>query len=421
MISIMSARPDESNDAVLVVVDDDPPSLHLSDQVLRAAGFHNIHLYTDPGQALRDSASLEVDMVIADLQMPEIDGLQLLTELRSKVPDGGFLPVVIVTADAATQTRRRALAMGADEFLTKPIDVVEMTLRVRHLLDMRAMHNALADSKRHLEFEVEARTEQLNASLTRLENLVETKDMFIASVSHELRTPLTAILGFAIELAERAPNMSDEEVTSSARIIAEQASDLSAIIEDLLVAARADIDKVTALREPVHLEKEVGAVIEAMSGADQARVEALDGEAAVWGDHVRVRQVLRNLISNALRHGGEHVSVQLGNSSDVGTVTVLDDGTGIDPELRERIFEPYIHGRGDVGQPASIGLGLAVSRFLARLMGGDLALVTHPDGTAFRLSLPAHPDVGEMPSDSEVRRLSRRGSHESVGGAATRR
>ncbi|MGH8925126.1 MAG: sensor histidine kinase [Acidimicrobiia bacterium] len=109
----------------------------------------------------------------------------------------------------------------------------------------------------------------------------------------------------------------------------------------------------------------------------------------VQGDHLRVRQILRNLITNALRHGGDVIRVELGTSAGTGTITVIDDGPGVPPESLDRLFEPYHHGRGDAGQPASIGLGLTVSRFLARLMEGDIRLVPHPDGTAFELSLPA--------------------------------
>jgi signal transduction histidine kinase len=110
----------------------------------------------------------------------------------------------------------------------------------------------------------------------------------------------------------------------------------------------------------------------------------------VQGDHLRVRQILRNLLSNALRHGGELVKVEFGTSAAEGTITIIDDGAGVPSESIDRLFEPYYHGRGDAGQPASIGLGLTVSRFLARLMEGDLDLVPHPDGTAFQLSLPAN-------------------------------
>lgn len=376
-------------ESLIVVVDDDPASLDLSERILHAAGYTNVKACPSPGEALQVIEHEEIDLLVADLQMPEIDGLNLLTRLKASVPEDGFVPVLIVTSDDLLQTRRNALALGADDFLTKPIDVVEMTLRVRHLLRMRKMHVQLSNTRDGLEFEVIARTEELRSAMARLEDLVRAKDIFIASVSHELRTPLTAVLGFASELAAESSRLTPDEVAASARIIAEQATDLSAIIEDLLVAARRDIQAVSVLSEEVAIVDEIHAVIRVMNPADQARIGPVEGQLLVRADRLRVRQILRNLLNNAVRHGGPNIQVELGAWNGFSTVTVLDDGTGIPPEFQAGMFEPYFHGVGDPGQPASIGLGLAVSRFLARLMEGEVDFVPQATGTGVRLSLPA--------------------------------
>jgi signal transduction histidine kinase len=376
-------------ESLIVVVDDDPASLDLSERILHAAGYTNVKACPSPGEALQVIEHEEIDLLVADLQMPEIDGLNLLTRLKASVPEDGFVPVLIVTSDDGLQRRRNALALGADDFLTKPIDVVEMTLRVRHLLRMRKMHVQLSNTRDGLEFEVIARTEELRSAMARLEDLVRAKDIFIASVSHELRTPLTAVLGFASELASESSRLSPDEVAASARIIAEQATDLSAIIEDLLVAARRDIQAVSVLSEEVAIVDEIHAVIRVMNPADQARIGPVEGQLLVRADRLRVRQILRNLLNNAVRHGGPNIEVELGAWNGFSTVTVLDNGTGIPPEFQAGMFEPYFHGVGDPGQPASIGLGLAVSRFLARLMEGEVDFVPQATGTGVRLSLPA--------------------------------
>lgn len=376
-------------ESLIVVVDDDPASLDLSERILHAAGYTNVKACPSPGEALQVIEHEEIDLLVADLQMPEIDGLNLLTRLKASVPEDGFVPVLIVTSDDGLQRRRNALALGADDFLTKPIDVVEMTLRVRHLLRMRKMHVQLSNTRDGLEFEVIARTEELRSAMARLEDLVRAKDIFIASVSHELRTPLTAVLGFASELAAESSRLTPDEVAASARIIAEQATDLSAIIEDLLVAARRDIQAVSVLSEEVAIVDEIHAVIRVMNPADQARIGPVEGQLLVRADRLRVRQILRNLLNNAVRHGGPNIQVELGAWNGFSTVTVLDDGTGIPPEFQAGMFEPYFHGVGDPGQPASIGLGLAVSRFLARLMEGEVDFVPQATGTGVRLSLPA--------------------------------
>lgn len=384
----MISRLDPTADAAIVIVDDDPASLGLSTEILRAAGYSNIHPCLHPREALEIMEKEEIDLLIADLHMPDIDGLSLLENLKRSVPEDGFVPVLIVTSDDTQQSRRNALALGADDFLTKPIDVIEMTLRVRHLVRMRKMHVELSKAKDDLETEVAARTEELHTAMVRLENLVRAKDVFIASVSHELRTPLTAVLGFASELAAESSRLSSVEVISVARVIAEQASDLSAIIEDLLVAARVDIQGVNVLKERVSIVDEINTVIRVMNPLDRSRIRSVSGSAEAIADQLRVRQILRNLLNNAVRHGGPTIRVELDSWDDFSTVTVIDDGPGIPEEVRDQIFEPYFRGAGDPGQPNSIGLGLAVSRFLARLMEGDLDVVPHSDGTAIRLCLP---------------------------------
>jgi len=375
-------------DSLVLVVDDDPASLRLSERILLGAGYWNLQLFSDPRDVLAAFDPVKVDLVISDLQMPEIDGLHLLRQLREAIGDEEFLPILVVTADATPETKRAALMLGADDFLTKPIDIEEMSLRVKHLLELRSLHSALANAKNNLEALVAERTAELETALQRLETLVNTKDVFVASVSHELRTPLTAVLGFAEELKNGAHDFTHEDITAMAGVIASQAADLSAIIDDLLVAARSDINAVKVVREEFDLQVEIAAVVASLTESDRSRVHVPDTGLIVQGDRLRARQIIRNLVTNALRHGGPLVWVEFDATPETGRLTVVDDGPGIPDDAVQRLFEPYFHGQGDTAQPASMGLGLTVSRFLAHLMGGDLNLVPHPGGTAFQLALP---------------------------------
>ena len=218
-----------------------------------------------------------------------------------------------------------------------------------------------------------------------LEHLVEVKGEFIAAVSHELRTPLTAVVGFAEVLRK-----SDVELSSSDRLemidaIANQSADVTAIIDDLLVAARNDIGGLEVVAVPVDLRAQTAQVLESLW---PSRSIGVSGQAQTSGDPARVRQILRNLITNAIRYGGDVITVELGSSSDAfASLIVKDDGEAIPTEDQERIFEPYERAHHQP-QPGSIGLGLAVSRQLARLMGGDLTY-RHQDGySIFELFLP---------------------------------
>jgi signal transduction histidine kinase len=123
------------------------------------------------------------------------------------------------------------------------------------------------------------------------------------------------------------------------------------------------------------------------------RVE-ISGHATAYADPIRVRQIIRNLLVNAWRYGGLEIRVALEERDNWAQVHVTDDGPGIPPEDRERVFEPYERAHHRFGQPASVGLGLTVSRQLARLMGGTLTYEYENGWSKFSLSLP-RPPAGE--------------------------
>ena len=220
-----------------------------------------------------------------------------------------------------------------------------------------------------------------------LEHLIDAKGEFIATVSHELRTPLTAVMGFADLLQESGAELTPSDRAQMLASIAEQSEEVSAIVEDLLVAAQTDIGELTVAAVPVNLRAQTAQVLETL---DQNQSIAVHGKAPkALGDPARVRQILRNLFTNAKRYGGDHVSIELGSDSDgLVSLVVTDDGDPIPEEDRERIFEAYQRAHNQPQLPGSIGLGLAVSRRLARLMGGDLTYRNQNGQSIFELSLP---------------------------------
>jgi PAS domain S-box-containing protein len=233
-------------------------------------------------------------------------------------------------------------------------------------------------------------TERTRAT-ERLEQLIRSKDEFVASVSHELRTPLTAVVGFSHELRQSLDEFTAAEVGAMVDLIADQSTDVADLVEDLLVAARVDIDKVAIAPRVVSMREHVDSVLAARraSGAQARTVEVVGGDVGAFADPIRVRQILRNLVSNADRYGGRSIEIRLSNGAELASVEVRDDGPGVPEEDRTRIFEPYFRAHRVATQPSSVGLGLTVSRQLARMMGGDLTYHHDGEGTVFALTLPA--------------------------------
>src|SRR5271166_6510731 len=119
----------------ILIVDDEPVNTHLLKRVLAASGFHNFQSTNDSRQALSLFEELAPDLVVLDLTMPYIDGYTLLKEFCCKVPLGQYLPILILTANISPQARQRALSLGARDFVTKPIDIAEVRLRIKNLLE----------------------------------------------------------------------------------------------------------------------------------------------------------------------------------------------------------------------------------------------------------------------------------------------
>ena len=212
------------------------------------------------------------------------------------------------------------------------------------------------------------------------------RDEVIATVSHELRNPIAAMLGLGEELAKGYDSFSDDERREIAQLIARQAEDASWLIEDLLVAHREDTSRIPLAPETFDLTKEVERVLEVVD--TPIALEVYGGEAMVEADPRRARQIIRNLIENAVRYGGDEIVVRIETGPDDVRLLVCDSGGPIEPEEVVMIFEPF-HTRENTDHPKSVGLGLSVGRRLARLMGGDL-VYDHRDGwSRFVVTFPA--------------------------------
>jgi signal transduction histidine kinase len=206
-----------------------------------------------------------------------------------------------------------------------------------------------------------------------LERLGRSKDELIASVSHELRTPLTAVVGLSAELSEGLETFEAAVVTDLLGMIHRQSQDVAHIVEDLLVAARSSIGVLTIISEPVDLALEVLRCVTDFGFAEHPGLTVEASSVVALADPARLRQILRNLLTNAFRYGGDQIAIRTRRNGDQAVVSVSDDGPGVSEEMREAIFEPFTRAHAQTTMPGAVGVGLTVSRELAHLMGGELS------------------------------------------------
>lgn len=221
--------------------------------------------------------------------------------------------------------------------------------------------------------------------------LISAKDRFVATVSHELRTPLAAVVGFS-ELLKGGSlvDMDADERNEIIVTIADQAGDLANIVEDLLVVARADHGTLATVAVPVDVAAQCRQVIERLGSSREIPITIATSATAVraLGDPGRVRQIIRNLLSNAASYGGPDVSISIEVEGEAISIGVRDNGNGVPDAQAEQIFESYHRAHEVSPNTGSLGLGLSVSRTLARHMAGDLQYHRIDGVTIFELQLP---------------------------------
>lgn len=213
-----------------------------------------------------------------------------------------------------------------------------------------------------------------------LEQLIKSKNELVATVSHELRTPLTAVVGLSQELRDAFSLFEPAEAVELVRLVAEQSLEVSTIVEDLLAAAQADAGNLHVTMEPVDLRHEAEITLKGLGDELRIPLETPPALGTVMADPGRVRQIIRNLIVNAQRYGGTGIRAVVHEDTWMAKIEIRDNGAALPADQQEAIFDRYYRSRQTPGITASVGLGLTVSRELARVMGGDLTY--HHDGEA---------------------------------------
>jgi CheY-like chemotaxis protein len=368
--------PHESSGRRVLVVDDNEEVLALTGHYLVEAGFEA--LAARDGHSALEAVERDLpDLVICDVILPGLDGYEVMSWIKGR-PNAPFLPVVLVTAGVLD--RERGLRAGADDFLGKPVDRVELQARVRSLLRLR---EAVLEGRRQAEA---------------LQRLDKTKERFIATVAHDLRTPLNA-MGLTIAMLRMAPP-EPAELDESLQVLERNIARMSDLLSGLL-----DYSQLVAGQQPLQLApfdprglladvRDSLAATAAHRGLELTSVaeEGLPGR--VVSDYAKCRQVVFNLASNALKFT-ERGGVRLvGRPDGPGSwaVNVIDSGVGIAAEDLGSIFEEF--GQAKVGRPRGArgsGLGLSISRRLAERLGGGLSVRSALGrGSTFTATWPVH-------------------------------
>ncbi len=405
----------------LLLVDDDPIAVRTMSRLL--SRWPDQRFATSGRDALRVARESRPAMLLVDVDMPGMTGLELYSEMQAD-PELAQVPVIFVSSARDPALEATVLEGGALDFVGKPLDGSRLAARVAaglrrveqatvarrplraRLHPARARVAAAAHERAGRALPRQDRQARIAAEAAQAAS--QAKTLMMSAIAHEIGNPLHAILGFSRLVTE-------DETTPVApahrawldQVIA-SAGHLQALMRDLTDVGALESGRLAVANEAVPLgEVLAGALASVGARAVAAGVSLslapVPAALAVRGDADRLRQCLVNLVSNGVKYNrrGGCVRVDAEVSRGQVRVRVLDDGLGMDDAQVAQLFEPFNRlGRGQGHVPGS-GLGLVLTRQLARAMGGDLTVVSvEACGTCFTLHLAQHVDVPAQASPS---------------------
>jgi signal transduction histidine kinase len=367
--------------ATILVVDDGEASRALAQNALEGAGYRVV-LARGGAEGLAAFERERPDCVLLDIPMPDLDGYVVCEQIRA-LSHGGGTPVLLLAALRGVDGFDRMLHAGGDDFVTKPICPAELVARVQSALRGCRLNIERRESYELLEHERDG-----------LQRRQLQQRRLMAFVVHDLKNPVHA-MDLHAQVLQREPGL-PATASESVRHIRAEARQLHRMILNLLDISKADEGGLTPKRCRVDLPPLVKDVLSELGMSAEGRRVGLRSEIhaqRIHADEDLLRRTLTNLLENAIRYAPSETSVTVTAAPLAGwtEVRVLDGGRGVAPEMRERVFDPFV--RLDAGTAGSVersgrGLGLAFCKLAVEAHGGQIWVEDARPGAAFCVRFP---------------------------------
>jgi signal transduction histidine kinase/HPt (histidine-containing phosphotransfer) domain-containing protein len=374
--------------ATILLVDDTPDHLSLLSCGLKEK--YKVKVATCGIKALNIAKSeTPPDLILLDIMMPGMDGYEVCRQLKLDQRTM-HIPVIFLTAKSDLEHEEIGLEIGAVDYIAKPVCLPLVMARIKNHLALKSLADFLRDRNSYLELEVARRTHEvivsreIAAKNLKAEEMSRLKSEFLANMSHEIRTPMNGVIGMAQFLAETTL---DREQRECVEVIMKSGHDLLLLINDILDLSKIEAGRIELESTDFDLQTEMIDTIRLFSlqaKEKDVRLVALidpDVPRQLQGDPGRLRQILTNLISNAIKFTGKgSVTLQIHNSfEDEKSVTakfvVRDTGIGIADDKLSMIFNPFVQSDSSTTRKyGGTGLGLTICKGLAELLGGEIGV-----------------------------------------------
>ena len=364
--------------ATLLVVDDEIQNLRLLQVLLGAEGYV-VRTAHSGKEALASIADDPPDLILLDDMMPEMRGVVVARALKDNLATRS-IPIIMVTAQTDREARLAALDAGAEDFLTKPVDRVELWLRVRNLLRLKELSDLLENRKSTLE----ARTVELQAANEAIRG-------FTAAAAHDLRSPLVSIAGFSALLTKSWETFSEQDRRKFVASIDRQSHNMSKLVDELLTSSSIEGGALNTSPKLISLRNAIDRCLELGNRDTESVAVSCSPDLIIRVDPHHLARILDNYVQNAFKYGEPPVRIDATRKGDMVEVQVLDHGPGVPAEFVPRLFGKFA--RADTASTRGkrgTGLGLSIVRGLAEANGGQARYEPNvPNGACFVVELPA--------------------------------
>ncbi|HYN96224.1 MAG TPA: response regulator [Pilimelia sp.] len=372
----------------VLVADDSGVVRAVLTEQLSARGFTVLQA-ADGEQALTVCRRERPDIVLLDVDMPVRTGHEVLTELRGAA-ETRDIPVVFLTGRAQVSDAAEGLALGAHDYLRKPVEPIELVARMTTALRLSELQDELRRRNDELSESV-GRLEEANAELTNANKLAAD---LIAMLSHDLRQPLTTIIAYAEVLVTDWSGVPDSDKHQSLERMHAAARHLDQLVEEVLIMVRAETDAMPTERREIVAAAAVHEALTVLAVAPDAVTVRDPASARALVDPGHLKHILSNLLGNALKYGAPPVEVEVGHAAGAVEIRISDHGEGVPAEFVPRVFDRFARaGSGVATTKKGTGLGLYIVRQLAHANRATVRYERNePAGASFILRLEAPPD-----------------------------